>query len=111
WRMGLDSRDRGTADAVRERLRRSFAQRAQEGEEEPPEPWWEVYLEEAVATSSAPALAGELFAVVTQMHALLAVPVVEGEARPAALSAAMEEALRTPSELVWGGSVHADFRR
>ncbi|WP_026119210.1 tetratricopeptide repeat protein [Nocardiopsis ganjiahuensis] len=111
WRTGLDSRDRDTADAVRERLRRSFAQRAQEGEEEPPEPWWDVYLEEAVATSSAPALAGELFAVVTQMHALLAVPVVEGEARPAALRAAMEEALRTPSELVWGDSVHADFRR
>lgn len=110
WRMGLDSRDRDTSDAVRERLRRSFAQTAGQ-EEEPPEPWWDVYLEEAVATSSAPALAGELFAVVTQMHALLAVPVVEGEARPAALRAAMEEALRTPGELVWGGAVHADFRR
>ncbi|GAA1469907.1 tetratricopeptide repeat protein [Nocardiopsis exhalans] len=111
WRAGLDSRDRDTAEAVRERLRRSFAQLSEEGGEEPPEPWWDVYLEEAVATSSAPALAGELFAVVTQMHALLAVPVVEGEARPAALRAAMEEALRTPSELVWGGAVHADFRR
>ncbi|MBB5489677.1 tetratricopeptide repeat protein [Nocardiopsis metallicus] len=111
WRAGLDSRDRDTAEAVRERLRRSFAQPPEEGGEEPPEPWWDVYLEEAVATSSAPALAGELFAVITQMHALLAVPVVEGEARPAALRAAMEEALRTPSELVWGGAVHADFRR
>ncbi len=110
WRAGLDSRDRNTADAVRGRLRSPFAHPPQDGGEQP-EPWWEVYLEEAVATSSAPALAGELFAVVTQMHALLAVPVVEGESRPAALRAAMETALRTPSELVWGSSVHADFRR
>ena len=64
-----------------------------------------------MATSSAPVLAGELFATVTRMHALLAVPVVEGEARPAALRAAMEQALRTPSELVWGEDVHVDFRR
>ncbi|GAB3688179.1 tetratricopeptide repeat protein [Nocardiopsis oceani] len=111
WRTGLDSRDPDTADAVRARLRRSFAQPQAEDGEAAPEPWWDVYLEEAVATASAPALAGELFAVVTQMHALLAVPVVEGEARPAALRAAMEQALRTPSELVWGGDVHADFRR
>ena len=110
WRAGLDSRDRNTADAVRGRLRRPFAYPAQDGGEHAA-PWWEDYLEEAVATSSAPALAGELFAVVTQMHALLAVPVVEGESRPAALRAAMETALRTPSELVWGTSVHADFRR
>lgn len=111
WRLGLDSRDRDTAEAVRARLRSPFAQDQPEGGGEQPEPWWEAYLEEAVATSSAPALAGELFAVVTQMHALLAVPVVEGESRPAALRAAMETALRTPSELVWGSSVHADFRR
>ena len=111
WRTGLDSRDPDTADAVRARLRRSFAQPPAEDGEEEPEPWWDVYLEEAVATESAPALAGELFAVVTQMHALLAVPVVEGEARPAALRAAMEQALRTPGELVWGEDVHADFRR
>lgn len=111
WRAGLENRDGETAEEVRWRLRRSFAQPRGEDGEEVPEPWWEGYLEEAVATSSASALAGELFAVVTQMHALLAVPVVEGESRPAALRAAMEQALRTPGELVWGEDVHADFRR
>ncbi|MFE9243888.1 tetratricopeptide repeat protein [Nocardiopsis sp. NPDC006938] len=111
WRAGLDDRDRETAEAVRARLRRPFAHEPSGDGEEHPQPWWEGYLEEAVATSSAPALAGELFAVLTQVHALLAVPVVEGESRPAVLRAAMETALRTPSELVWGGSLHADFRR
>ncbi len=62
-------------------------------------------------TASAPALAGELFAVITRMHALLALPVVEAEARPNVLRAAMEQALRTPSGLLWGPGVHADFRR
>lgn len=112
WRAGLESRDTRTSEEVRWRLRRSFARPGgEDGEEEVPEPWWEGYLEEAVATSSAPVLAGELFATVTRMHALLAVPVVEGEARPAALRSAMEQALRTPSELVWGEDVHVDFRR
>ena len=116
WRAGLADRDTETADAVRRRLRRAIAPPSPEAEgtqgaEEESEPWWDAYLEEAVATSSAPVLAGELFAVVTQMHALLAVPVAEGESRPTALRAAMEEALRTPSELVWGADVHADFRR
>ncbi|GAB2501144.1 tetratricopeptide repeat protein [Nocardiopsis aegyptia] len=116
WHAGLADRDPETADAVHRRLRRAIAPpsaeagEAEEGEEAA-EPWWDRYLEEAVATSSAPVLAGELFAVVTQMHALLAVPVAEGESRPAALRAAMEEALRTPSGLVWGADVHADFRR
>ncbi|WP_067602761.1 tetratricopeptide repeat protein [Nocardiopsis listeri] len=111
WRTGLESPDAQTAEEVRWRLRRSFAQAGDEDGEEAAEPWWEGYLEEAVATSSASMLAGELFATVTRMHALLAVPVVEGESRPAALRAAMEQALRTPSELVWGSDVHADFRR
>ncbi|WP_304454491.1 tetratricopeptide repeat protein [Nocardiopsis sp. YSL2] len=113
WQAGLADRDPETADAVRRRLRRAIAPPAEEdeGSEEAAEPWWDRYLEEAVATSSAPVLAGELFAVVTQMHALLAVPVAEGESRPAVLRAAMEEALRTPSQLVWGADVHADFRR
>ncbi len=106
WRLGLGDRDPDTAGEVRWRLRRAFAASEEDGE-----PWWDPYLEEAAATASAPALAGELFAVVTQMHALLALPVAEGEARPAALRSAMEQALRTPSELVWGPGVHADFRR
>ncbi|KOX15368.1 lipopolysaccharide assembly protein LapB [Nocardiopsis sp. NRRL B-16309] len=113
WHAGLTDRDAETADAVRRRLRRAIAPPSAEPEEaaEADEPWWNRYLEEAVATSSTPLLAGELFAVITRMHALLAVPVAEGEARPTALVAAMEEALRTPSDLVWGADVHADFRR
>lgn len=111
WRIGLGNRDPATAEQVRHRLRRGFAAPSDEGEEVPTDPWWEPYLEEATATASAPALAGELFAVVTQMHNLLAVPVAEGEVRPALLRGAMEEALRTPSGLVWGPDVHADFRR
>lgn len=113
WQAGLAERDPETADAVRRRLRRAIAPSSAEAEdaEEAAEPWWDRYLEEAVATSSAPVLAGELFAVVTQMHALLAVPVAEGEARPTVLRQAMEQALRTPSDLVWGADVHADFRR
>ncbi|PDP86791.1 hypothetical protein CQJ94_15995 [Glycomyces fuscus] len=111
WRLGLGDRDPDTAGEVRRRLRRSFARPEGDGDGGTGEPWWEPYLEEAAATASAPALAGELFAVVTRMHALLALPVAEGEARPAELRAAMEQALRTPSELVWGPGVHADFRR
>ncbi|RKS09529.1 tetratricopeptide repeat protein [Nocardiopsis sp. Huas11] len=113
WHAGLTDRDPETAEAVRRRLRRAIAPSPEEteGAQEAAEPWWERYLEQAVATSSAPVLAGELFAVVTRMHALLAVPVAEGESRPAELRAAMEQALRTPSELVWGADVHDDFRR
>ncbi|MEV2278590.1 tetratricopeptide repeat protein [Nocardiopsis sp. NPDC049922] len=106
WRSGLGDRD--TAEEVRRRLRRGFASAP---EEDAAPPWWEPYLEEAAATSSTSVLAGELFAVVTRMHALLAVPVVEGEARPSALRAVMEQALRVPSDTVWGVDVHADFRR
>ncbi|WP_150243108.1 tetratricopeptide repeat protein [Nocardiopsis quinghaiensis] len=111
WRLGLGDRNADTAEEVRQRLRRGFATPTEDGDGEARPPWWETYLEEAVATTSAPALAGELFAVITRMHALLAVPVVEGEAHPATLRTAMEQALRTPSELVWGPGVHADFRR
>lgn len=110
WRLGLGDRDPRAADEVRRRLRRGFAAHAEEDGEREPGPWWEPYLEEAAATASAPALAGELFAVITQMHALVAVPVVEGEGRADVLRAAMEQALRTPSDLVWGADVHADFR-
>ncbi|WP_047870641.1 tetratricopeptide repeat protein, partial [Nocardiopsis sp. RV163] len=111
WRLGLGDRDPDTAGQVRRRLRTGFAAPEEDGDGGAGEPWWDPYLEEAAATASAPALAGELFAVVTQMHSLLALPVAEGEARPAALRSAMEEALRTPSGLVWGPGVHADFRR
>ncbi|MFE1099069.1 tetratricopeptide repeat protein [Nocardiopsis alba] len=111
WWSGLESRDPEVVDEVRRRLRRPFARPVDENGEEIPAPWWEGYLEEAEATSSASALAGELFAVIGRMHALLAMPTVEGETRPAVLRGAMEQALRTPDELVWGADVHADFRR
>ncbi|MBE2997655.1 tetratricopeptide repeat protein [Nocardiopsis sp. HNM0947] len=111
WRVGLDNRDGETVAHVRHRLRRGFAASDEQEQEGAGEPWWEPYLEEAVATASAPALAGELFAVVTQMHNHLGVPVAEGEVRPAVLREAMEQALRTPGDLVWGQDVHADFRR
>lgn len=111
WRAGLDNRDTGTADHVRHRLRRGFAVPEEEREEGARTPWWEPYLEEAVATDSAPALAGELFAVLTQMHNTIGIPVAEEEVRPATLREAMEAALRAPSDLVWGQDVHADFRR
>lgn len=111
WRVGLDNRDTETVDHVQRRLRRGFAVPEEEQEEGAGKPWWEPYLEEAVATASSPALAGELFAVLTQMHNTLGVPVAEGEIRPATLREAMEGALRIPSDLVWGQDVHADFRR
>lgn len=111
WRAGLEGRDPEAAEQVRWRLRRGFTPSAADGEPEAEEAWWNPYLEEAVATASAPALAGELFAVITRMHALLALPVVEGESRPSTLREAMEQALRTPSGLVWGAGVHEDFRR
>lgn len=110
WQEGLGDRDPSTAEQVRHRLRRGFAAPPEETGEAVPEPWWDPYLQEATATASASALAGELFAVITQMHNLLAVPVAEGEVRPAVLRRTMEEALRTPSGLVWGPDVHADFR-
>lgn len=111
WQSGLGSQDPDTAEQVRHRLRRGFAASSDQVEEDSPEPWWEPCLEEATATASASALADELFAVITQMHNLLAVPLVENEARPTVLRQVMEEALRTPSGLVWGPDVHADFRR
>ncbi len=111
WQTGLGSQDPEAAEQIRHRLRRGFAAPPDEVEEDSPRPWWEPCLEEATATASASALADELFAVITRMHNLLAVPLVENEARPAALRQVMEEALRTPSGLVWGPDVHADFRR
>ncbi|MFW6640969.1 tetratricopeptide repeat protein [Nocardiopsis algeriensis] len=107
WRRGLEDPDRDTAAEVRRRLRLGFASQEREGTP----PWWDPYLEEAVATVSAPALAGELFAALTQMHSLLALPLAEGEQDPARLRAAMHQALLTPSDLVWGPDLHADFRR
>ncbi|WP_017597415.1 tetratricopeptide repeat protein, partial [Nocardiopsis lucentensis] len=112
WRSGLAARDPEAAEQVRRRTRRGFASAPEEDANGAAAlPWWEPYLEEAAVTSSTPVLAGELFAVVTRMHALLAVPLVEGEARPSALRTVMEQALRTPGDTVWGADVHADFRR
>ncbi|WP_051415433.1 lipopolysaccharide assembly protein LapB [Nocardiopsis sp. CNT312] len=112
WSEGVRGGAPGCAEEVRGRLRRGFAPWEDDGETDGDggDPWWEPYLEEAVATSSAPLLAGELFAALTRMYALLAVPVAEGEARPAVLRQVMEQALRVPDATVWGEGVHADAR-
>lgn len=106
WRGGLRAHGDATAEEVGARLRRGFAA---EGVEEGA--WWEPYLEEAVATASAPALAAELFAVLTRMHALAALPALEGEVRPEELRGALVRTVRTPDDLVWGPGLHADLRR
>ncbi|MDT0330057.1 tetratricopeptide repeat protein [Nocardiopsis lambiniae] len=103
WRAGLEGHGEETAEEARARLRRGFAT----GEDS----WWDAYLEEAVATASAPALAAELFAALTRMHALVSLPALEGESRPAVLREALVQAVRTPDELVWGPGLHADLRR
>ncbi|MFL1432295.1 MULTISPECIES: tetratricopeptide repeat protein [unclassified Nocardiopsis] len=107
WRGGLRDHGEDTAEEVGARLRRGFASAGEEGGA----PWWEPYLTEAVATASAPALAAELFAVLTRMHALAALPALEGEANAARLREVLVQAVRTPDELVWGPGLHADLRR
>lgn len=107
WRGGLRDHGEDTAEEVGARLRRGFASTGEEGGA----PWWEPYLTEAVATASTPALAAELFAVLTRMHALAALPALEGEANAARLREVLVQAVRTPDELVWGPGLHADLRR
>ncbi|MUL44202.1 hypothetical protein FZ103_24080 [Streptomonospora sp. PA3] len=116
WADGIAHRDPAVADEVRTRLRRGFlapdpelaGQQGQEPDEA--EGWWEPYVEAAVAQSSAPMLTGELFVALNQMYTHLALPLARGEGNAAALRRALEEAVRTPSQYVWGRSLHDDFR-
>ncbi|KIH98877.1 hypothetical protein LP52_10605 [Streptomonospora alba] len=116
WADGLAHRDPATADEVRARLRRGFLapdpELAEQGEEQPDgeEGWWEPYVEAAAAQNSAPMLTGELFVALNQMYTHLALPLAQGEGDPAELRRALEEAVRTPGQYVWGRALHDDFR-
>ncbi|WP_017539150.1 hypothetical protein [Nocardiopsis halophila] len=110
WDEGTRHTDRDVADGVRSRLRRGFLEPDPEAEGADEAQWWEPYLEAAEAEGSTPMLAGELFAALGAVHARAALPVVEGETRVAELRAALEEAVRTPSEFMWGRALHDDFR-
>ncbi|QBI54146.1 tetratricopeptide repeat protein [Streptomonospora litoralis] len=116
WTDGLAHGDTATADEVRTRLRRGFlapdpdsAEQEDAGEEDT-QGWWEPYVEAAVAQNSAPMLTGELFVALNQMYTHLALPLARGEHDATALRRAVEEAVRTPGEYVWGRALHDDFR-
>ncbi|MDA2804299.1 tetratricopeptide repeat protein [Nocardiopsis suaedae] len=110
WEEGTRHTDADVAGEVRSRLRRGFLEPDPEAEGADEAQWWEPYLETAEAEGSTPMLAGELFAALGAAHARAALPLVEGEARVAELRGALEEAVRTPSEFVWGRALHDDFR-
>ncbi len=113
WEHGLSGIDSPTAEEVRSRLRRGFLQPVEDeptGESEAAASWWDPYVEAAVAQDSAAMLTGELFVALSQMYTHLAAPLAGNETRAASLQQAMAEAVRTPSEYVWGGSLHDDFR-
>ncbi|GAB3442633.1 hypothetical protein GCM10027570_09860 [Streptomonospora sediminis] len=116
WADGLTHRDPATAEEVRTRLRRGFLApdpetTGQPGEEPAEgEGWWDPYVEAAVAQNSTPMLTGELFVAINQMYSHLALPLAQGEQNAAALYRHLEEAVRTPSEYLWGRALHDDFR-
>ncbi|TDQ53388.1 hypothetical protein [Actinorugispora endophytica] len=114
WRDGVAHRDAEVAAGVRSRLRRGFLEPDAEAVEQAggaaEAPWWDPYLEAAVAQDSAPMLTGELFVALSRIHGRLAVPYANGRVSAAELRAAVEEALLTPSEYVWGRALHDDFR-
>ncbi|HLU98852.1 MAG TPA: tetratricopeptide repeat protein [Thermobifida alba] len=111
WHDGLGHRDGRVAALVRARLRRGFPEPDPEAVAQTGETgfWWDPYLEAAVASDSAPLLAGELFAALSRMYALLAVEA--GGTGPAARPpAALAEALRVPDDYVWGAALREDVR-
>ncbi|WP_046468190.1 tetratricopeptide repeat protein [Allosalinactinospora lopnorensis] len=113
WGRGLMHTDEATADEVRSRLRRGFLvpdDSSEDGDSGEGAGWWDPYVEAAVAQDSAPMLIGELFVALNQMYTHLAVPFAGNETRAAVLRQAVAEAVRTPSEYVWGRALHDDFR-
>ncbi|MDT0302729.1 hypothetical protein [Streptomonospora wellingtoniae] len=116
WADGLAHRDPATADEVRARLRRGFlapdpeAAEPEGGQDGEDEAWWDPYVEAAAAQHSAPMLTGELFVALNRMYTHLALPLAQGENNAAALRRALEEAVRTPGQYVWGRALHDDFR-
>lgn len=114
WEHGMTGIDAEVADEVRSRLRRGFLQPAEDESEErggeAAATWWDPYVEAAVAQDSSAMLTGELFVALSEMYAHLAAPLAGDESRVSALHQAMADAVRTPSEYVWGRSLHDDFR-
>ncbi|MEY9212629.1 tetratricopeptide repeat protein [Thermobifida halotolerans] len=112
WHGGLTHRDGEVAALVRARLRRGFLEPDPETAERTgeAESWWDPYLEAAVASDSAPLLAGELFVALSRMHALLAVRQADGAASATELRAALAGALRVGDDYVWGRALHDDLR-
>ncbi|WP_106581486.1 tetratricopeptide repeat protein [Murinocardiopsis flavida] len=114
WEDGLGNADPGIAGEVRARVRRGFlapedTEDAEEGGESAA-PWWDPYIEAAVAQESTPMLTGELFAALDRIYTQLAVPHAGNESRASALRTVLAEAVLTPSEYVWGRALHDDFR-
>ncbi|GAA4920262.1 tetratricopeptide repeat protein [Streptomonospora salina] len=117
WADGLAHRDPATAGEVRARLRRGFlapepgpASDDRAPEQDEGADWWEPYVEAAAAQNSAPMLTGELFVALDRMYTRLALPLAQGEGDPEALRRAVQEAVRTPGQYVWGPALDDDFR-
>lgn len=72
WSHGLA--DPLTADRVRARLRRDFAEPTPDPEPGPAAAWWEPALEDAAVTGTVPVLAAEAFEAVGRMHRLATGP-------------------------------------
>lgn len=111
WERGLGNADPGVAGEVRARVRRGFLAPEEDDDGGGGEiPWWDAYIEAAVAQESTPMLTGELFAAFDRVYTQLAVPYAGNESRASALRTVLAEAVRTPGEYVWGRALHEDFR-
>ncbi|MFC3996380.1 tetratricopeptide repeat protein [Nocardiopsis sediminis] len=115
WEQGLLHSGDAVGEEVRGRLRRGFlAPGPEDGGTDAADPgetaWWDPYVEAAVAQDSAPMLTGELFLALNRMYSGLAVALAGNESHASALRRTVEEAVRTPSDYVWGRSLHDDFR-
>jgi hypothetical protein len=106
WQHGLEHPNPAIAEAVRERLRRSFG--TDEAAAQPS--WWEVFVESAVCHSSLPLLANEVFGALDHMYALAAVPLARGGARTRELRDVLAQAVRVPGGYAWGEELQASFR-
>jgi hypothetical protein len=105
WQHGLEHPDPAIAEAVRERLRRAFG--TDEADESP---WWEGFVESAVCHGTLPLLTNEVFGALDHMYALAAVPLARGGARTRELRDVLDQAVRVPTDYVWGAYLLASFR-
>src|SRR5690606_8648675 len=105
WYDGLTHDGPQTAAEVRARLRRGFLTPDPDVAAETGEAtfWWDPYLEAAVASDTTPMLAGELFAALSRIYALLAQ--ADG---PARADAALAAALQVVDDDVWGAALRDD---